>query len=979
MRRPLTNLSRAVGFLGLLLGAFASLMGALSSIAGDPPHGMGLGPTGERPDPGPVSFPVPADSLSRWRRFRLPYPGFLTRTRLIRWLLGSKKRLTLAAVVAAALVAGLGVFAYFLATGAGNATANVGSLNAPTTLAATAATPNVTVTWDTSTLNNGTTYALSYTVTRYDATNNADPGTAACGGSTFNGNGTLQHLQCTDSPPASGTYRYKITAKFNSWTTQSGFTNSVTVASTTTAVTSSVNPSVTGQSVTYTATVTPGASGTPTGTVHFKDGVATITGCSTKPLSGSGPFTATCTVTSYNASASPRTISAVYSGDTSFAGSTSPNFTQTVNKADTSTTLTSGTNPTKTGQTTLLTATVTATAPGGGTPTGFVEFFDGVTPVAACGGASGTALSGGVATCSPSFGAGASPHSLSAQYLVSADYKTSTSSTVAQTVTAANTSTALTSGTNPSVTGQATLLTATVTATAPGGGTAVGFVEFFDGVTPVAACGGASGTALSGGVATCSPSFTATGSAHSLTATYLATTAYNSSTSSAVSQTVNKANTSTSLTSGTNPSVTGQATLLTGTVTASAPGSGTPSGNIEFLDGATPIAACGGASGTAVNGSGVATCSPSFTATGSAHSLTAQYLGATAYNSSISSAVSQTINAANTSTALTSATNPTVTGQTTLLTGTVTASAPGSGTPSGNIEFLDGATPIAACGGASGTAVNGSGVATCSPSFTATGSAHSLTAKYLATTAYNTSSSSPATSQTVNKASTTTAVVSSGNPSVTGQAVTYTATVSVTAPGAGTPTGNIEFFDVGVAIATCGGASGNPLSGTSATCVVTYASAGSHPITAQYLGDTAFNASAVSAPITQSVNVFAGIDWVNTGAAGSSFSCNYTSITSVTCALNGLSAGDIVKGNIRLVDSSHNAVTNTGSGISVPYTLGGQASGLLPSSPQSIATSSSATPTIQFKMDNGNGKTATLTATVTLNGATYTITLTAKS
>jgi len=57
-------------------------------------------------------------------------------------------------------------------------------------------------------------------------------------------------------------------------------TQTVNPGATSTVVTSSVNPSVSGESVSYTATVaavTP-ASGTPTGTAEFLDGAAAITG-----------------------------------------------------------------------------------------------------------------------------------------------------------------------------------------------------------------------------------------------------------------------------------------------------------------------------------------------------------------------------------------------------------------------------------------------------------------------------------------------------------------------------------------------------------------------------------------------------------------------------------------------------------------------------------------------------------------------------
>lgn len=130
MTRPLTALSRFAAALAGLLGAFAWVLGALSSIACDPPHGMGLG-GGKDDDLGgggaaesAVNAPDPLEGRrARHRNLKLPSIGLLTRLRLIRWLLGSKKRLTLIGVVAVALAAGIGVFAYWLASGTGNASA----------------------------------------------------------------------------------------------------------------------------------------------------------------------------------------------------------------------------------------------------------------------------------------------------------------------------------------------------------------------------------------------------------------------------------------------------------------------------------------------------------------------------------------------------------------------------------------------------------------------------------------------------------------------------------------------------------------------------------------------------------------------------------------------------------------------------------------------------------------------------------------
>jgi hypothetical protein len=91
-------------------------------------------------------------------------------------------------------------------------------------------------------------------------------------------------------------------------------------------------PSIPGQSVTFTATVTPTPDG---GTVAFLDGGATIAGCGTRPVSTS-TGQATC-VTSYPAPGS-HTITATYSGTVNLPGAgPSPAFTQLVVPAPTAT------------------------------------------------------------------------------------------------------------------------------------------------------------------------------------------------------------------------------------------------------------------------------------------------------------------------------------------------------------------------------------------------------------------------------------------------------------------------------------------------------------------------------------------------------------------------------------------------------------------------------------------------------------------
>jgi hypothetical protein len=86
-------------------------------------------------------------------------------------------------------------------------------------------------------------------------------------------------------------------------------------------IVSSLNPSISGQSVKFTATVTP-ATGV-TGTVTFLDGVTTI---GTAALSGGTASFTTSTLT-----VGSHSITASYGGDASFAASVSGVLTQIVN------------------------------------------------------------------------------------------------------------------------------------------------------------------------------------------------------------------------------------------------------------------------------------------------------------------------------------------------------------------------------------------------------------------------------------------------------------------------------------------------------------------------------------------------------------------------------------------------------------------------------------------------------------------------
>jgi len=223
-------------------------------------------------------------------------------------------------------------------------------------------------------------------------------------------------------------------------------TTTVNKLNTTTTLNSSANPATYGHSVTFSAQVTSG-SGTPTGTVTFKDNGTTIPGCGAANLDGSGQATcstATLTVGTHS-------IAAVYSGDASFSTSTSSAVSQAVNQASFTIGLNSSINPSTLGQSVAFTATVPSGA------TGTVNFKDGTTSITGC---SAVTISDTTATCSiTSLAVGA--HSITASYGGDTNYAGSTSTVLTQTVSLAP---AFTSG-NSSTFTIGTAGTFTVTAT----------------------------------------------------------------------------------------------------------------------------------------------------------------------------------------------------------------------------------------------------------------------------------------------------------------------------------------------------------------------------------------------------------------------------------------------------------------------------------------------------------------------------------
>jgi hypothetical protein len=481
--------------------------------------------------------------------------------------------------------------------------------------------------------------------------------------------------------------------------------------STTTSVASSLNPSTYETTVTFTATVT-STSGTPTGTVTFKDGASTL---GTGTLSGGKATYATLTL-----AVGTHSITAVYAGSGSFITSTSPVLTQTVNKAGSSTTLTSSVNPSSYLQTVTFTATVKSATTG--IPTGTVTFMNGATVLG-----TGTLNGSGIATLAIS-SLPVGSQAITGSYSGGSNFNASVSATLTQTVNKANTTTALASSLNPSASGQPVTFTATVTPAF--GGSPKGTVTFYNGTT-VLGTGTLNSTTRTATFATSTLSV----GTHSITGTYSGGVDLNGSTSPVLTQTVNSSvvPTTTTLTSSVNPSSFLQTVTFTATVKSTT--TGTPTGTVTFTNGTTVLG-----TGT-LNGSGVTTLAISSLAVGS-QAITASYSGSTSFGSSVSATLTQTVNKANTTTALASSLNPSTSGQTVTFTATVTPAFGGS--PKGTATFYNGSTVLG-----TGTLNSTTRTATFATSTLSVGT-HSITATYSGGVDLN-GSTSPVLTQTVNE------------------------------------------------------------------------------------------------------------------------------------------------------------------------------------------------------------------------------------
>jgi autotransporter-associated beta strand protein len=570
---------------------------------------------------------------------------------------------------------------------------------------------------------------------------------------------------------------------------------------TTTTLTADHNPSVYGQPITFTATVSPELGTGPISTSDTITLKVNGSAVSTKAIDASGvakfTFNAVGSPT-LPVSATPYAIEADFNGDAIYLTSNAT-LSQTVNKDNSVSNLSADVTSPVFGQTIHVSVTVSASTPGSGTPTGNVVFTLDSTAQ------SPVALVNGVATLTlPSLQAN---HIVGVSYVGDSNFNPSSSnSSYIVSVQKDTPNLVISAVPSPATYSQSVTLTVNAGVQAPGNEVPTGNVTFFDGTTSLGV------KTLSGGAASVTvPSFTA--GTHVITVQYGGDT-FVSSGLKTMNLPVNQAQTTMTLVSSANPAGFNTPVTFTATVKSSSPATATPTGSVTFtINGVAqpPVL---------VDSTGTATITRTNLPAGAADTIVATYVDPQGNFATISASLSQTVLSP---TLVTVASSPTSAsfGQSVTLTATVAPLAGYSGTPTGSVTFMANGVSIGTAGLNTST-----GKAALTTNLLNAGS-DSIVAMYLGDTVFGQSSSAPIT-DTVAKAKTT---ITETMPPTTvfGQVRTVSATVVPVAPGYGIPTGTVTFFFSGSPVGTVN------LNGAG-TALFTFASGGvgTYSVTATY-------------------------------------------------------------------------------------------------------------------------------------------------
>ncbi|MEG9431496.1 Ig-like domain repeat protein [Terriglobus sp. ADX1] len=577
-----------------------------------------------------------------------------------------------------------------------------------------------------------------------------------------------------------------------------------------------------GQNLTLTVTIT-GGSGTPTGTITF----ASAQGGT---LGSAAMTNGVATYSTSNLAGGQYGFYGTYSGDSTYAGSTTNVDTVTIGLEAAK--VVAGVNGTPLVGTTMAVSVGVSSPSGVGTPSGTVTVWPYGTAIASSSftGTLGASTSA-QATASVSVPAtNAGTFNFQANCTTDASFSCYSPTSFSVTVGKGAPAMKLTQ------TGTSTAATLTATVTAPstaGTGTVAptGSVQFLDNGTAIG-----NGTLNSSGVATYSGAL-GSGTTHAVTATYGGDGNYNTATATA--------NATTKVTPSVVLAVVTAGTSLSATVTPPLGTSTIPTGTVQFLNGSTTL-------GTAtLNSSGVATYTGSYTS-GVGYILTAVYAGDTNFNTATSNAIDTS---KITPTVTLTKTASSATDATVGLSAAVTSTS--STVATGTVAFMDGSTKIgsgalsasgvATFAGSLATSVSASSSARVRPFVTSTVT-HTLTAVYGGDTNFNSATSNAVTADATTTLITTSTALTSSSGYTGAYGTSFTLNVVVTPSSyvaAGTaPSGTVTISDASGVVGT------GTLSSGSASIVISTLSVGSHALTATYSGDTNYAASTSSPAVT---------------------------------------------------------------------------------------------------------------------------------
>jgi hypothetical protein len=570
-------------------------------------------------------------------------------------------------------------------------------------------------------------------------------------------------------------------------------------APTTTTVASSQNPSVTNQSVTFTAAVKVTATNAPvtTGTVTFRVGDCSsgaIIG-SAQALNASGEATQSRSFAA--ATDDPSTIRACYSGASGFASSDG-SLVQEVDKANV-TVVVSDPASTSVGDNVTFNVTVTPAHLGAATPTGAVNLYE-FSGSESCSSPPVVPLATDASapySLTTSFST-AGTHVVTACYVGDGNFNAN-SGTDTHSVSLLTTTTELSSSADPSVTGQPVTFTATVKHNGSAIG-ANGSVSFRVGGTGCSDATQFANVSLnaSGQATTPSQTYSASGGDKTIWACYSGTPTTYAESNTSMIQDVDKATTTLSLGTSGSPSFFGNAVTFTATIGVQSPGTGSPSGTVNFYDGGV-CNANGSGTGTLIASDAIASGSAAITTSSlnvATHTIQACYGGDGDFTNA-NDDVEQVVNKAVTLLTLSSNNNPSQFGESVTFTATITF-VNGAGTLSGNVNFAVGGTcnangsisaPTQSLGN---DAVSGNTATVSISTLNASATAYNIVACFGETA--NILGDGDQLSQTVERAQTEVLLVDTPASTAFGAQVNFKATVTVKPNlGGGTPTGTVAF------------------------------------------------------------------------------------------------------------------------------------------------------------------------------------------